>query len=286
MVEKQAPKNRFAGFMKHPEVRIEQGMPNVESAADLGAEKLLKATFADEHVHRVQLGHELERRREQLERVLAIETTEAEAVRLRAVIAAGDAVGTDEGDDEPRVDDRASHFPAQAQAHPLAVIEHRAGEAVFVSDADVREHDRPILGRVLGSERPQPAVFLVQPDAVLGRPVEAHAAAPQVDHAPAHLLILNMLCEDEQDGCVGALQARGELHALPLERAVADGEHFVDQQDFRLQVRGDGERQPHVHAAGVALHRGVDELLDLGEVDDLVELARDLVPASSRGSRR
>ena len=44
----------------------------------------------------------------------------------------------------------------------------------------------------------------------------------------------------------------------------------------RLEMRGDGERQPHVHAAGVALHRRVDELLDLGEGDDLVELAADL----------
>ena len=41
-------------------------------------------------------------------------------------------------------------------------------------------------------------------------------------------------------------------------------------------MRRHGEREPHVHAAGVALHRRVEELLDLGERDDLVELARDL----------
>ena len=37
--------------------------------------------------------------------------------------------------------------------------------------------------------------------------------------------------------------------ALLLKRGVADRQHLVDDQDLRLQVRGDGERQPHVHAA-------------------------------------
>ncbi len=36
--------------------------------------------------------------------------------------------------------------------------------------------------------------------------------------------------------------------------------------------------QPHVHAAAVALHGGVEEALDLGEGDDLVEAAADLGP--------
>ncbi len=61
--------------------------------------------------------------------------------------------------------------------------------------------------------------------------------------------------------------------ALLLELDVADRQHLVDDQDLRLQVRRDGERQAHVHAAGVALDRRVEEFLDLGEGDDLVELA-------------
>ena len=64
--------------------------------------------------------------------------------------------------------------------------------------------------------------------------------------------------------------------ALRLERGVADREHLVHEQDLGLEVRRDGERQAQVHAARVALHRRVDEPLDLGEGDDLVELARDL----------
>ena len=51
------------------------------------------------------------------------------------------------------------------------------------------------------------------------------------------------------------------------------------EQDLRLEVGGDGEGQPHIHAARVALDRRVDEPVDLGERDDLVELASDLAAA-------
>ena len=59
--------------------------------------------------------------------------------------------------------------------------------------------------------------------------------------------------------------------AAPLELGVADREHLVDEEDLRLEMRGDREREPDVHAARVALHRRVDEPLDPGELDDVVE---------------
>ena len=64
--------------------------------------------------------------------------------------------------------------------------------------------------------------------------------------------------------------------AFLLELGVAHRQHFVHDQDLGVQVGGHGEGQAHVHAAGVALDRRVDELLHLGEGHDLVELARDL----------
>ena len=42
-------------------------------------------------------------------------------------------------------------------------------------------------------------------------------------------------------------------------------------------VDGDGESEPHVHPAGVVLHGFVDEALQFGELDDVVELLLDLV---------
>ena len=66
------------------------------------------------------------------------------------------------------------------------------------------------------------------------------------------------------------------FEAFFLKLGVAHGEDLVDEQDFGLHVRRDCKRQAHVHAAGVALDRRVNEFLHLGEGDDFVELARDL----------
>src|SRR6185295_2097391 len=74
----------------------------------------------------------------------------------------------------------------------------------------------------------------------------------------------------------GARDVADLAEALLLELRVADGEHFVHDEDLGLEVRRDGEREAHVHAARVALHRRVEEPLDLGERDDLVELRGDL----------
>ena len=83
--------------------------------------------------------------------------------------------------------------------------------------------------------------------------------------------------------------ARDLIHlakTLLLELGIADREHLVDDQDFRLQMRRDGKRQPHIHAGRIALHRRIEKPLDLGERDDLVELFADLARGSCRGSRR
>ena len=63
--------------------------------------------------------------------------------------------------------------------------------------------------------------------------------------------------------------------ALLLKCRIADGQHFVDDEDFGLEVGGDGEGEADVHAAGVKLHGGIDEFLDFGEGDDFVEFPGD-----------
>ena len=92
---------------------------------------------------------------------------------------------------------------------------------------------------------------------------------------------------DEDDRAAVALRNLAHLaEALLLEVGVADRQHLVDDQDLRLQVRGDREGQPNVHAAAVALDRRVEEALDLGERDDLVELRCRSRASSCRGSNR
>ena len=89
-----------------------------------------------------------------------------------------------------------------------------------------------------------------------------------------------MVVADEEDRAPSRRRPRRILpEALPLELGVADRQHLVDEQDLRLEVGGDREGEPHVHPARVALDRRVDELLDLGELDDLVEPRRDLASA-------
>jgi hypothetical protein len=95
--------------------------------------------------------------------------------------------------------------------------------------------------------------------------VEQHGPVAQLAHlvqAVAH----------EDDGAALPLEPPDAVEALALERLVPDGEDLVDQEDLRVDVHGDGEGQPHVHAARVELDLGVDELRDAGEVDDLVEV--------------
>ena len=82
---------------------------------------------------------------------------------------------------------------------------------------------------------------------------------------------------DEHDGAALAGDFTHLAKATRLEFGVADGEDFVYDQDFRLEVGGHGKGQARIHARAVALDRRVDELLDLREGDDLVELPVDLL---------
>ena len=76
---------------------------------------------------------------------------------------------------------------------------------------------------------------------------------------------------DEHDRASLGLELLDPAQALRLEQLVADGEHLVDEQHVGVEVDGDGEPEAHVHARRVVLDRLVDELGELGEVDDVVE---------------
>ena len=63
-------------------------------------------------------------------------------------------------------------------------------------------------------------------------------------------------------------------HAALAEVDVADREGLVDEQDFRVHMDGDGEREADHHAARVGLHGLIDEVADLGELFDRWEYRR------------
>src|SRR5258705_195888 len=58
--------------------------------------------------------------------------------------------------------------------------------------------------------------------------------------------------------------------AFHLKSDVTNRQHFIDDKDLRLQMGGNGEGQPNVHAAAVTLHRGVQKRLNLSKSDNLV----------------
>ena len=87
---------------------------------------------------------------------------------------------------------------------------------------------------------------------------------------------------DQEDRLAAAPELAELVEALVREAFVADGEHLVDEQHVGIDVDGDGEAEPHVHAGRIGLDRRVDELPQLGEVDDLVEALLDLALASGR----
>ena len=80
----------------------------------------------------------------------------------------------------------------------------------------------------------------------------------------------------EQDRLAAAPELGELVEALVRESLVADRQHFVDEQHVGIDVDRDGEAEPHVHARRIGLDRRVDELPQLGELDDLVEALLDL----------
>ena len=98
------------------------------------------------------------------------------------------------------------------------------------------------------------------------------------DRAVAEPLDRRRVVRDEHDRAAGLLELEDLAEALALERLVADREHLVEQQHLGLDVRGDREAETHVHPRRVRAHRQVDEVLEPGERDDLVELLADRGP--------
>ena len=110
-------------------------------------------------------------------------------------------------------------------------------------------------------------------------------AVVEHDHPVAELADLVQAVGDEHDRAPSRWNALMRSRHLRWNGSSPTGEHLVDEQDLRVDVDGDGEGQPDVHAARVELDLGVDELLDAGEVDDVVEVGVGLVPgqAEDRG---
>ena len=143
----------------------------------------------------------------------------------------------------------------------------------------MRRRRRLLRPRVTGGELLLLAVLDVGDvgaDDALGIAEPLHPARIEPQRLVAEALDQAERMRDEQDRLAAALELGELVQALVREALVADGENLVDQQHVGIDVDRDRESEPHVHARRVGLDRRVDELLHLGELDDLVEASRHL----------
>ena len=104
------------------------------------------------------------------------------------------------------------------------------------------------------------------------------------EHAVAETLDRRQIVRDEHDRAPLDRRLAHLLQRASLEIHVSDGKHLVDDEDLGIEVGRDGEGQANEHAARVALHRGVDEGADTGELHDLLVAIED-VPAAEAQQR-
>ncbi len=152
------------------------------------------------------------------------------------------------------------------KAHPDAL----AGARLFAALEDnlLQDHGAVrVAGDLLHGEVPA--------DGLEGGAGEPHLAPLHEQHAGAEFGHPLQLVRHHQhrDAAPGQLfhPAEGAL----LEFEVAHREHLVDNQNIGREVRRNGKAEAGVHAAGVALDRGVDERPHARELDDVVEAIAD-----------
>ena len=103
--------------------------------------------------------------------------------------------------------------------------------------------------------------------------VELDAAVVKNDAARAECIDGGHVVGDQDDGATSTGDVAHLAKALFLKVDVANGQNFVNKEDFGLEVGCNRERQPHVHPGRIVLYGCVDEFLELGEGYDFLKLA-------------
>ena len=112
--------------------------------------------------------------------------------------------------------------------------------------------------------------------------MRTHGALLHPENLAAEPPHIPHVVRDEQHGFAGGDQPAQRFERPPPERGIADRQHFIDQHDVGPAMDGNRETEPRIQARRVALHRRVDQPLDVGEVDDLVEPLIDLLAGQAK----
>ena len=193
-------------------------------------------------------------------------------------------VDVDDGDLEDGTIDRLVGSIDRAHDERVTGCEHRRRTPGRVDQIDRRIADLAgaaamALQRVrLIRERLEIHLVHIALGDVAGRSDRAHASLRHPHNLTAQPPHVPHVVRDEQDGLPFGDQAAQRLERAAAERGIADGEHFIDEHDVGTGEDGDGEAKPSVESGRIALHRRVDQPLDIGELHDGVELPIDLAP--------
>ena len=175
---------------------------------------------------------------------------------------------------EDRLVDRLVEAHAQHDRQRPALLDRRDPLAAGLEPRvlDLARHLIAVAaGLDVGVHQPPEVQLVVRARDLVRLAERVNRSALHQHRAVAEPLDRAHVVRDEDDRLAGGLQPVELIEALLLERGVADGEHLVDQQHVGVDLHGDGERQPDAHARRVVLELEVEELLQLGERDDLVE---------------
>src|SRR5438309_2758599 len=86
----------------------------------------------------------------------------------------------------------------------------------------------------------------------------------------------------EQNGSAAVDDFVHLCKAFLLELRVAHRQHFIDNEDLRIQVRRHGKCQSHIHPTGVTLDRRLEKSLGARKIYDFVEFRVNLAPAHAQ----
>src|SRR5688500_14598203 len=71
-------------------------------------------------------------------------------------------------------------------------------------------------------------------------------------------------------------------YALPLKLCITDCQHFIDDQDFRIQMGSNSKGKAYIHAAGITFNGGINKFLNFCKTHDLIKLALNLPAAHAQ----
>ncbi len=114
-------------------------------------------------------------------------------------------------------------------------------------------------------------LFFVTRNDFVGGAEHFHAAVLEPHGDLAHPSHVRHSMTDQNRGVSFIDNLFHAIEAFLLEHRISYRQHFVENDNLRIQVGRDRKGQSNIHPAGVIFHWNIDELLQSGEFHDLIE---------------